>query len=51
MDGRDSWLDHSNPLNAEQYSVRILMKGNDDVEQQFEYAIKHNVAGLSIVEH
>jgi hypothetical protein len=50
MDGMDSWLDRSKPLEPGQYTVRVMLQGNDEVQQKFEYAIERNLSGLSIVE-
>jgi hypothetical protein len=50
MDGRDSWGSQKYKLEAEEYTARITLLGNNGVKQQFRYRIRNNAGKMSIVE-
>lgn len=50
MDGRDSWGHPKYKLEAEEYTVKITLQGNNGVKQQFKYRIRNNEGKISIVE-
>jgi hypothetical protein len=50
MDGIDSWDKDEYKLSAEQYTVRITLRGNNGLSQEFMYKVKNNNGKISIVE-
>jgi hypothetical protein len=50
MDGRDSWGSPKYKLEAEEYTARITLLGNNGVKQQFKYRIRNNAGKMSNVE-
>lgn len=50
MDGRDSWGSPKYKLEAEEYTAKITLLGNNGVKQQFKYRIRISDGKMSIVE-
>ena len=49
MDGKESWDNAEYELDRKQYVVRITLRGNNGVKQEFKYSIRNRNGSLSIV--
>lgn len=50
MNGNDSWGYPNYKLEAEEYTAKITLQGNNGVKQQFKYRVRNNNGKISIIE-
>jgi hypothetical protein len=50
MDGRDSWGYPKYKLEAEEYTAKITLQGNNGVKQQFKYRVRNSNGKILIIE-